>query len=125
MTKCYGVCPNAVFWAPFFCNDFGQADNTCFCQTIVGLTSIPVNTGRRGDIYDTTRFTVSNAEERGGLSNELEWGGIVDSNDIVPLLVRHLSSSRDIISLVLHFITSDLAHADPNLADVASTCCSR
>jgi len=84
------VGPDTELWAPLLSNDFGQAIDSGLRNSVVGLSSITVNTRSRRDVDDATRLTVRNTEVWCGLSDELEWGSVVKSNDIFPLFVGQL-----------------------------------
>lgn len=85
-----GVGSHSEHWTPFFGNDFGEARDSRFRKTVVGLAGVAVYAGGRGDVDDAARFVVFDAEIGGGFADELEGGGAVESDDVVPLLVGHL-----------------------------------
>lgn len=74
-------------WSPFLCNGLGQSSDASLCQAVVGLTSIAVGARCTRDVDDATGFTILDSEVRGGLSDQPERGGVVDSENSIPLLI--------------------------------------
>lgn len=84
------VCAHTERGTPFFSDDFRETGDTCFGQTIIGLTSVAIDATGAADIDDAPRLPVFDSEIWRSGSHELERSSIVEGNDGVPLLVRHL-----------------------------------
>lgn len=78
--------------SPFFSDDLRETGDTCFGQTIIGLTSVAIDATGAADIDDVPRLPVLDSEIGRSGSHELERSSIVEGNDGVPLLVCHLQS---------------------------------
>lgn len=99
MAKSNGVAANAEFGTPFFGDHFGEPVDACFGETVVGLAGVAVDAGGGGDVDDAAGLAVSDAEEGGSFTDELEGRCIVEREDVVPLFVSHLVDCC--VSLVL------------------------
>lgn len=65
MTERNGVGTDAEFRAPLFGDDFREAVDAGFGETVVSLASVSVDAGGRGDVDDAPRSAVGDAEEGG------------------------------------------------------------
>lgn len=88
------VCAYTERGTPFFGDYFRKACHSCFCQTVIGLTSIAIDATSATDVDDVPWLSVLDSEIWRGGSNELEGCGIVEGNNRVPLLVCHLRSTN-------------------------------
>ena len=71
-------------------NGLRQPSNTSLRQRIVNLSRISVQARCRRDINDIPLLAVLDSEVRCSSANNLKRCGTVESNNSVPLLVRHL-----------------------------------
>ncbi len=86
------VCAHAERGTPFLGDDLRETGDTCFGQTIIGLTSVAIDTTGAADVDDIPRLPVLDSEVGRSGSHELERSSIMQGDDGIPLLVCHLHS---------------------------------
>ncbi len=84
------ICAHTERGTPFFSDNFRETGDTCFGQTIIGLTSIAIDATGAANIDDVPRLPIFDSEIGRSGSHELERRSVVEGNDGVPLLVCHL-----------------------------------
>ncbi len=90
MPKRHGICSDAKLGTPFFSNDFCEAVDAGFRETVVSLSGVAVNTAGRGDVDYAAGFVVSNAEVGRGFADKFERRSVVEGEDVFPLFIGHL-----------------------------------
>lgn len=89
-TKRDSVGADTELWPPLLGDRLGEADNTCLADSVVGLSGIAVHSGGGRNVDDVAGLSVLNTKVGGGSPDELEGGGVVDSEHGLPLLVSDL-----------------------------------
>lgn len=90
VTKRDSVGSDTELWSPLLGDGLGEAYNTCLAYSIVGLSGVAVHSGGGRDVDDVAGLAILDAEVGGGSPDELEGGGVVDSEHGLPLLVGDL-----------------------------------
>lgn len=90
MSKRNRIRPDAELRTPFLRNHFCKTVYAGFRNTVVGLARVAVDAGGGGDVDDAAGFAVCDAEVGGCFADEFEGCGVVEGEDVFPLLVGHL-----------------------------------
>jgi len=96
------ICAHTERGTPFFSDNFRETGDTCFGQTIIGLTSIAIDATGAANIDDVPRLPIFDSEIGRSGSHELERRSVVEGNDGVPLLVCHLPKACFQPCLLIH-----------------------
>lgn len=96
MSKRNRVRAYAELGPPFFGDDLCETVDAGFGEPVVGLSGVAVYTGGGGDVDYAAVLAIGDAEIGRSLADELEGGGVVEREDIVPLFVGHLGGGVSI-----------------------------